>query len=82
MREKIGKKYKFSDYSALHAEYNGINKLGGKEVEDWEFYINKDNIHLLNELKVNKLDPKICTRKVSFIFSFHGFINYRIQTKA
>ncbi len=79
VERKDWQKYKFSDYSALHAEYNGINKLGGKEVEDWEFYINKDNIHLLNELKVNKLDPKIVQERyrLSLVFMALSIIEFK-----
>jgi len=79
VERKDWQKYKFGDYSALYAEYNGINKLGGKEVEDWEFYINKDNIHLLNELKVNKLDPKIVQERyrLSLVFMALSIIEFK-----
>ena len=80
IERKDWQKYKFNDYSALHAEFNGINKLGGKEVEDWEFYINKDNIHLLNELKIsNKLDPKIIQERyrLALVFMSLSIIEFK-----
>ncbi len=80
IERKDWQKYKFNDYSALHAEFNGISKLGGKEVEDWEFYINKDNIHLLNELKAsNKLDPKIIQERyrLALVFMALSIIEFK-----
>lgn len=71
VERKNWEKYKFNDYSALHAKYNGLVQSGAKQVEDWVFYINKDNIHLLNELKVStKLDPKIVQERYRLALVF------------
>ena len=71
----------------IKKKINGIKKIlqvliwqSGKEVEDWEFYINKDNIHLLNELKIsNKLDPKIIQERyrLALVFMSLSIIEFK-----
>ena len=74
----------FDDHSAMKADYGGKKTQGSdkKEYEEWDFYLNQDNIHLQNELKVtaanDKLDPKILKEryKIAMVFFALSVIDF------
>lgn len=72
--------YKFDEHSAL-AIINAENKkINGKDVQTWDFFLNRDNIYLNNELKTNKknLDEDIILNryKLSIVFFALSTIEY------
>ena len=69
--EKWGE-HNFDEFSALEIINVGTKKIKDKEVQIWDFYLNRDNIYLNNELKTNKknLDEDIILNryKLSIVF--------------
>ncbi|MEM6895386.1 MAG: hypothetical protein AAF554_16945 [Bacteroidota bacterium] len=55
----------FNQYTALYTENNGED-LG------WAFYINTDNIHLLNEQKINNVDVSILKAQYKYSLVIMG----------
>ena len=64
--------YSFDEYSALAIISAGNKEVNGKEVQTWDFFLNRDNFYLNNELKTNKknLDEDIILNryKLSIVF--------------
>ncbi len=72
----------FDNLSAMAAVHGGTNTEGGKEVQEWDFYLNEDNLYLQTELKASissgKLDPKILREryKVAMVFFALSIIDF------
>lgn len=64
--------HNFNQYSALSIINNGKKEVNGKEIETWDFYLNKANIYLNNELKTNKknLDEEIILNRYKLAIVF------------
>lgn len=70
--------YGFDKESAMTCIKAETKILNGKEIELWDFYLNSDNIYLLNELKKNKkLDENIIREryKLALVFFSLSLIN-------
>ena len=72
----------FDNLSAMAAVHGGTNTEGGKEVQEWDFYLNEDNLYLQSELKSSvtsgKLDPKILREryKIAMVFFALSIIDF------
>ena len=78
-REKWAE-HDFNDVSALKIIKADSKEINGKVVENWDFYLNRDNKYLENELKTNKKDLHeeiILNRyKLAIVFFSLSLIDY------